>query len=152
MTSGKTIYVSRLLSGLAFITGLSMAIAPIVSQAQNSGSSQYNSRNQPSQPLPPPPSRPGMSEYKPVSYDNPMTVTQSDTVTSQKGEGLPGSTPSQSPARPYNGPSVNIPGTGIRAYFNAPVQPPYNANASYDTFAGQPGGNRDAILQQTKAR
>lgn len=93
---------------------------------------------------------PGMSEYQPVQdYTSTMTATQSDSVTSQKGPGLPGSTPSQSPNRPYNGPSINIPGTGIRAYFNAPVSPPYNAAASYDTYAGQPGGNRDAILQQS---
>lgn len=93
---------------------------------------------------------PGMSEYQPVQeYTSSMTATQSDTVTSQQGPGLPGSTPSQSPNRPYNGPSINIPGTGIRSYFNAPVSPPYNASASYDTYAGQPGGNRDAILQQS---
>lgn len=93
---------------------------------------------------------PGMSEYQPVQdYTSTMTATQSDPVTSQKGPGMPGSTPSQSPNRPYNGPSINIPGTGIRAYFNAPVSPPYNAAASYDTYAGQPGGNRDAILQQS---
>ncbi|CAI3925204.1 unnamed protein product [Commensalibacter communis] len=93
---------------------------------------------------------PGMSEYQPVQeYTSSMTATQSDSVTSKKGPGLPGSTPSQSPNRPYNGPSINIPGTGIRAYFDAPVSPPYNAAASYDTYAGQPGGNRNAILQQS---
>ncbi len=144
--------ISRFLSGLTLLIGISTLIAPLTTQAQLRNSTQANTRNQAPQPLPPPPSRPGMSEYKPINYDNAMTATQSDNVTSQKGEGLPGSTPSQSPARPYNGPSINIPGTGIRAYFNAPVQPPYNANASYDTFAGQPGGNRDAILQQNKAR
>ncbi|MDI2090711.1 hypothetical protein [Commensalibacter oyaizuii] len=93
---------------------------------------------------------PGMSQYQPVEdYTSSMTATQSNTVTSQQGPGLPGSTPSQSPNRPYNGPSITIPGTGIRAYFNAPVSPPYNAAASYDTYAGQPGGNRSTILQQS---
>lgn len=103
---------------------------------------------QTAQPRPTP--GPGMSQYQPVQdYTGSMTATQSDSVTSQKGPGMPGSTPSQSPNRPYNGPSINIPGTHIPAYFNAPVSPPYNAAASYDTYAGQPGGNRNAILQQS---
>ncbi len=152
MAYNKMKSVSHFRTSLILTISLLTGIIPMVVQAQISGAVSNNTKNQASNPLPPPPSRPGMSEYKPVSYDNSMTTTQSDSITSQKGEGLPGSTPSQSPVRPYNGPSVNIPGTGIRAYFNAPVQPPYNASASYDTFAGQPGGNRNAILQQNKVR
>ncbi|CAK7192699.1 hypothetical protein COMNV_00905 [Commensalibacter sp. Nvir] len=98
---------------------------------------------------PKPTPRPGMSEYQPADYSGTYSTNQYDSITRQKGPGLPGTTPSQSPARPYNGPSITIPGTNIKAYFNAPVTPPYNPSASYDTFAGQPGGNRSAILQQS---
>lgn len=141
--------VFRILSYFTVMLGLSVN-THLTTYAYSSH--QKNTSDQITSPLPPPPSRPGMSAYQPVSYDNSLTVTQSDAVTSKKGEGLPGSTPSQSPARPYDGPSINIPGTGIRTYFNAPVQPPYNASASYDTYAGQPGGNRSAILQQNRVR
>lgn len=149
----KTISTFHVLSYFALIVGLSISTHSI-SYAKNNYSTSHkeNTSNPSTSSLPPPPSRPGMSAYEPVSYDDSITATQSDTITTSKGEGLPGSTPNQSPARPYDGPSINIPGTGIRTYFNAPVQPPYNASASYDTFAGQPGGNRDAILQQNHAR
>lgn len=104
-----------------------------------------------SQQLPRPVPRPGMSEYQPADYADSMTATRSDAVTSQKGQGMPGTTPQQIPRKPYNGPSVTVPGTGIRAYFNAPVPPPYNASANYNTYGGQPGGGRNSILEQSAA-
>lgn len=136
---------------LSFLSTALMTL-PSGSNAQISSHSQSDTPSDAPQFQPPPPSRPGMSEYQPVHYDNSVSVTETSNANPPKGQGLPGSEPSQSPSRPYNGPSVTVPGTGIRAYFNAPVPPPYNANASYDTFAGQPGGNRSTILQQDNNR
>lgn len=119
-------------------------------QLPTANSQQQNSDVQ--QQLPRPIPRKGMSEYQSAIYSNTAMETQSDTITSHKGQGLPGAAPTQSPNRPYNGPSVTIPQTGIQAYFNAPVTPPYNAAASYDTFRGQPGGGTNAIFQQNADR
>ena len=38
---------------------------------------------------------------------------------------------------------------GIPLRVAAPVTPPYNGNATYSTFAGQPANGKNAILQQS---
>lgn len=89
------------------------------------------------------------SKYKPASYDSELDATRSDSVTSKKAPGLPSVTASQTPRLPYNGPALEA--GGMRFFFNAPVTPPYNATSTYTTYAGQPGGGRDAVGQQGAA-
>ncbi len=73
--------------------------------------------------------------------------TESQSSIRFRGPGLPGPEAQQSIG---TGPRhILFDVAGYDGVISAPVTPPYNAAATYRTYAGQPGNGRNAVLAQT---
>lgn len=75
------------------------------------------------------------------------SATTSGTVTDQQGPGLPPVAAHQDTYSNNNKEVFRL--LGLSGQIAAPVTPPYNDNASYRTFAGQPMRGSDAVMAQS---
>ncbi|WP_246386950.1 hypothetical protein [Gluconacetobacter sacchari] len=90
-------------------------------------------------PAPPPP-----DGYQVVQDEDVTAETFSPAVTALHGPGLPSIEARQTPRDDRDVPS-HFSVFGVPVKFDAPVQPSYNADFTYSTYAGQPGRGINAI-------
>ena len=74
------------------------------------------------------------------------STASNSTIVEQKGPGLPPVDAHQTTRSTDNHEVFRI--LGLSGQINAPVTPSYNADATYHTYAGQPGNGQSAILAQ----
>ena len=74
------------------------------------------------------------------------STASNSTIVEQKGPGLPPVDAQQTTRSTDNHEVFKI--LGLSGQINAPVTPGYNADATYHTYAGQPGNGQNAILSQ----
>ena len=82
-----------------------------------------------------------------VAAPVPNGATTSGTVTEQQGPGLPPVGAHQNTYSNNNHEVFRL--LGLSGQISAPVTAPYNDEASYRTFAGQPTRGPDAVLAQS---
>jgi|GEM_PF-1918041 len=94
---------------------------------------------------PPPP-----HGYTETVDSDPRYGNYSPAVTALHGPGLPGGEAHQNVRQSNNVPS-HFSVLGMPVKFNAPVQPPYNGEATYKNYAGQPANRWDGTSLEGSA-
>ena len=74
------------------------------------------------------------------------STASNSTIVEQKGPGLPPVDAQQTTRSTNNTEVFKV--LGLSGQINAPVTPGYDADATYHTYAGQPGNGQNAILSQ----
>lgn len=85
---------------------------------------------------------------QPASTSSAAASQQSNgVVLDQQGPGIPPVDAQQTPRNTNHRELFRV--LGLSAQVSAPVTPAYNGDATYTTFAGQPGNGQSAILAQS---
>ena len=89
-----------------------------------------------------------MAQSQRQTAPGPTSGTSTDsTIVQERAPGLPSVDASQNTRGTNNREVFQV--LGFEGEIAAPVTPAYNADATYRTFAGQPGNGANAVLAQT---